>query len=432
MKPFVKWAGGKKQLLPFIQKKIQDSTYLNKKNFTLIEPFVGGGVVFLSQKHKKVIINDLNSELMVSYRVIRNNPEVLMKKLDDMYENFLNDKENYYLKIRAQDREDNYSTTSDENIAARFIFLNKTCFNGLYRVNSEGFFNTPMGRNKLKQLYDKKNINALSNYLKKIPETNILNGSYKNAMKKASVGDVVYVDPPYAYEEHDGFTKYQKEGFSLDDLKELKDECDRCLANEAYVIISNNDTKEVRAVFDNGLNFNYSFYYVDKIDSKRMINCRGHLRNTGKEIIIWGTPRAFPKISDISKLIEYLRIRDIQKLKNENSLSSHFEVSRLRVSLVLESLQYFGLIDILGNLTDKGILIRKTSNKDKNNIMKKIILEKELFQEIYHLHNELDNQKKPIKSIFELLLLSNPKLSHDEVKKRAKIVKNIMDWCLTN
>jgi uncharacterized protein with NAD-binding domain and iron-sulfur cluster len=123
---------------------------------------------------------------------------------------------------------------------------------------------------------------------------------------------------------------------------------------------------------------------------------------------------------------------DIQKLKNENSLSSHFEVSRLRVSLVLESLQYFGLIDILGNLTDKGILIRKTSNKDKNNIMKKIILEKELFQEIYHLHNELDNQKNPIKSIFELLLLSNPKLSHDEVKKRAKIVKNIMDWCLTN
>ena len=433
MKPFVKWAGGKKQILPLILEKIGGCiSSTNKKDYYFIEPFVGGGVVFITLKNSRTIINDLNKELITAYRVIRNNPQELMNRLDIMYYEFSLRGEEYYKLIRSEDKEEGYQSFDDLHIASRMIFLNKTCFNGLYRVNSEGYFNTPMGRNKTRAFYDRKNIEALSRYLKAIPEDNIMNGSYKVAMQRASIGDIVYVDPPYDYTENDGFTKYQKEGFSLEDLKELKDECDKVLDSEAFVIISNNDTKAVRKAFENDSKHNYSFYYIEKLDTKRIINCKGNLRNTGKEILIVGVPCSFPQAKDITKLLEYVRIRNEKDIKNDDYLLNRFKVTKLRMTQVLSTLQYFDIIDNNNGFTSKGKILRKCSKKTINREMRNVILEKPIFRAVYE-HDECDTSNKmTIHEISNVIKQECPKIRDGIANKRAKLVRDIIDWCLAN
>lgn len=432
MKPFVKWAGGKKQILSLIKQKIFESARNSKNEYTFIEPFVGGGVVFLSLKHDKTIINDLNKELITAYRVIRNNPVELMQQLDLMFEQFNLNGEDYYKAIRAEDREEGYPNFDDIHIASRMIFLNKTCFNGLYRVNSEGYFNTPMGRNKLCGFYDKKNLQQVSRYLNKLPEENIMNGSYKHAMRRASVGDIVYIDPPYDYTENDGFTKYQKEGFSFEDLLELKEECDRCLDNEAYVIMSNNDTKKVRDTFKNDGTHNYTFYYIEKLDTKRMINCKGSLRNTGKEIIVCGVPCGFPKTKEIDKTIEYIRVQKTDILKDEQKLIKRFRVSKITIANVFATLRYFGIVDALGNMTSDGMLVRKARKSDAKRVMRDIILKKEVFNKVYNEDIKDTAHKLSKEEIAEILMNDKPGLRRNMAMVRANIVEGIIDWCIAN
>lgn len=433
MKPFVKWAGGKKQILPLLLEKINGClSATNKKDYTFVEPFVGGGVVFISLKNNRVIINDLNKELITAYRVIRDNPTELMERLDLMYLEFSLKGEEYYKQIRSEDKDEDYSSFDDLRIASRMIFLNKTCFNGLYRVNSEGYFNTPMGRNKIKAFYDKKNILALSTFLKSVPKENIMNGSYKMAMRRACIGDVVYVDPPYDYTENDGFTKYQKEGFTLEDLKELKEECDRVLDSEAFVIISNNDTKAVREAFKNDLKHNYSFYYIEKLDTKRLINCKGGLRNTGKEILIVGVPCSFPQSKEVAKLIEYVRIKNEKDIRNDEYLSSRFKVTKLRITQILSTLQYFEIIDNVGNFTEKGNALRKCPKKIINREMKKVILSKDIFKEIYEKDIIDTENKMCTQDIAGIIKSNNPRIKDGIALKRAKVIRDIVDWCLAN
>lgn len=433
MKPFVKWAGGKKQILPLILEKINGCiSSSNKKDYVFIEPFVGGGVVFISLKNSRVIINDLNKELMTAYRVIRDNPEALMESLDSMYEIFLEKGEKYYKEVRSEDKAIDYPQYDDLRIASRMIFLNKTCFNGLYRVNSEGYFNTPMGKNKTKAFYNRQNILSLSKFLKTIPENNIMNGSYKAAMRRASVGDIVYVDPPYDYTESDGFTRYQKEGFTLEDLLELKEECDRVLDAEASVIISNNDTKSVREAFKNDLKHTYSFYYIEKLDTKRIINCKGNLRNTGKEIIIVGIPCSFPQVKDITKLLEYIRIRNEKDIKDEDKLLKRFKVTKLRMTQILSTLRYFDIINNKNEFTDKGILLRKCQKKFLNREMKNVILSKPIFSKVYD-HDVLDTANKMTKNNISLIIKESTVNMKDGIAyKRASFVRDIVDWCLAN
>ena len=433
MKPFVKWAGGKKQILPLILEKINGClSSTNKKDYVFIEPFVGGGVVFITLKNNRVIINDLNKELITAYRVIRDEPDELMKRLDFMYSEFSQRGEEYYKEIRSEDKDEEYASFDNLRIASRMIFLNKTCFNGLYRVNSEGYFNTPMGRNKTRAFYDEKNIKALSRFLKTIPEENIMNGSYKNAMRRACIGDVVYVDPPYDYTENDGFTKYQKEGFTLEELKELKEECDGVLDSEAFVIISNNDTKAVREAFKNDMKHNYSFYYIDKLDTKRLINCKGNLRNTGKEILIVGVPCSFPQVKDVTKLLEYIRIKNENDIRNEEYLLNRFKVTKLRVRQILSTLQYLEIIDNSGGFTSKGKSLRKCSKKAINREMKNVILEKLIFNEVYMYDSVDTGNKMDIRQISEIIKEKNINIKDGIAQKRAKIVREIIDWCLAN
>lgn len=433
MKPFVKWAGGKRQILPLILGKIKGClSSSNKNEYTFIEPFVGGGVVFISLKHDKVIINDLNKELMTTYRVIRNQPQELIRQLDIMYEDFSLDRDNYYKKVRNQDREQGYQNLDDLHIASRMIFLNKTCFNGLYRVNSEGHFNTPIGRNKTRAFYDKKNIEQLSRYFKAIPEENIMTGSYKYAIRRAGVGDIVYIDPPYDYVENDGFTKYQKEGFSLEDLLELRKECDDALDSEAFVIISNNDTKAVRKAFIDDSKHVYSFYYVEELNTKRMINCKGHLRNTGKEILIVGVPCGFPQVKDVTKLLKYVRIKGECNISNIDYLKRRFKVTNNRVSQIISTLRYFEIINSNNLFTTDGKTLRTCSKSNLNHEMKSIILKKEIFRKVYD--NDLidTSDKMTLECIADLIKTKSKNISNGLALKRARLVREIVDWCLAN
>ena len=433
MKPFVKWAGGKKQILPLILEKINGCiSSSNKKDYVFIEPFVGGGVVFISLKNGRTIINDLNWELITAYRVIRNNPLELMNRLDVMYEEFIARGEEYYKIIRSEDHEDGYRSFDDLHIASRMIFLNKTCFNGLYRVNSEGYFNTPMGRNKTRSFYDRKNILQLSKFLRTIPEENIMNGSYKLAMRRAGIGDIIYVDPPYDYTENDGFTKYQKEGFTLEDLKELKEECDNALDSEAFVIISNNDTKAVREAFKNDSKHNYSFYYIEKLDTKRLINCKGNLRNTGKEIIIVGVPCLFPQVKDVTKLLEYVRIKNEKDLSNEEYLLNRFKVTKLRVRQILSTLQYFEIVDNSFGLTVKGKALKRCNKKNLNREMKNLILEKSVFKEVYERDYQDTANKMDCVQIVNVVKNHSANIKDGIAMKRARFIREIVDWCLAN
>ena len=433
MKPFVKWAGGKKQILPLILEKIKGCiSSSNKRDYVFIEPFVGGGIVFISLKNNRTIINDLNKELITAYRVIRDNPIALMNRLDEMFDEFIQKGEVYYKEIRSEDKSIDYSRYNDLQIASRMIFLNKTCFNGLYRVNSEGFFNTPMGKNKAKAFYNRQNILALSRFLNTIPENNIMNGSYKTAMRRASVGDVIYVDPPYDYTENDGFTKYQKEGFALEDLLELKEECDRALDSEASVIISNNDTKAVREAFKNDLKHTYSFYYIEKLDTKRIINCKGSLRNTGKEIIIVGIPCSFPQVKDITKLLEYVRIKNEKDIKDEEKLLKRFKVTKLRMTQILSTLRYFDVVDNKNEFTEKGLFLRDCPKKKLNGEMKNVILNKQIFSVVYN-HDILNTSDKMAKAnIADIIKGSATNMKDGIASKRASIVRDIIDWCLAN
>ena len=203
--PVLKWAGGKTQLLPEINKR------LPKQFNTYYEPFFGGGPLLFSLLPSSAVINDLNYELMNVYKCIKHDTQFpkLLKELDRHQS--LHSKSYYYL-IRDLDCSPYYKNWRDYERAARTIYLNKTCFNGLYRVNKKGHFNTPIGTEKYKKLYDLDNITNMHEYLKN-NNVKILCGSYSSAVKDAKAGDFVYFDPPYDYQDGDGFTSYSADGF---------------------------------------------------------------------------------------------------------------------------------------------------------------------------------------------------------------------------
>ena len=282
MKPFLKWAGGKRQLhsiiLPIIKK------YLSKENI-YYEPFVGAGSVFLELAHQNVVINDSNSDLMTCYQVIKNNSDDLLEQLRIYKEN--HSKENYY-EVRKKDRDlMKFSNMTYTERAARVIYLNKTCFNGLYRVNKKGQFNTPLGSYKNPSVYDIDNIKNISDYLNE-NNVQIRNADFYDAVKDAHNGDFIYFDPPYDYEEK-GFSYYQKEGFNEVDLYRLKDTCDKLIEIGCHVLISNHATKKVIDLFSED---NYELidltYDINYYDVNRYIGSKVEFRKKAQEVLIHG------------------------------------------------------------------------------------------------------------------------------------------------
>lgn len=292
MKPFVKWAGGKRQIidriLPYIQAHLKDDS-------KYYEPFVGGGSVFLRLNQKNTIINDLNSELINCYRVIKTQYKKLIEELEKHQQKHFQNEE-YFYEIREMDRDiELYKKMSNVEKAARTIYLNKTCYNGLYRVNKKGFFNTPKGKYKKPNIVDAENLKELYFHLRK-NHIQIRNLSFEKSLIDSSKGDFVYFDPPYDYEDT-GFTKYVKEGFGHNELILLKETCDNLIAKGVKVLISNNATKRVLSLFDDeryeiidpttGKTFN-KLYKHEKIDVRRTINAVSNGDNIVKEVLIFG------------------------------------------------------------------------------------------------------------------------------------------------
>lgn len=268
--PVLKWAGGKTQLLPEINKR------LPKQFNTYYEPFFGGGALLFSLLPSSAVISDLNSELMNVYKCIKHDTQFirLLKELDRHQS--LHSKSYYYL-IRDLDCSPYYKNWRDYERAARTIYLNKTCFNGLYRVNKKGHFNTPIGTEKYKKLYDLDNITNMHEYLKN-NNVKILCGSYSSAVKDAKAGDFVYFDPPYDYQDGDGFTSYTADGFTKENQVELFNLFKELSDKGVYVMLSNNNTDFIRDL--------YKDYNIDVVYAKRAINHKGDGRGAVEEVII--------------------------------------------------------------------------------------------------------------------------------------------------
>lgn len=264
---FIKWAGGKKQLLS------QFKDFFPKYIERYFEPFVGGGAVafHILKKYqpKKVYLSDINEELINCYNIIKNNPQELIQLLSEYRKN--HSKEFYY-QIREQDPK----LLSSLNNAARFIYLNKTCFNGLYRVNSSGKFNVPMGSYKNPSIYDESELMEISKILKK---TNLRVIPFNEIIKSVKKDDFIYFDPPYhPLNNKNSFTTYTKGSFRAEDQKKLAELYKELDKKGCKVMLSNSDTEFIKEL--------YSKYNINLVKASRMINCDGSKRGKINELVI--------------------------------------------------------------------------------------------------------------------------------------------------
>ena len=273
-KPFVKWIGGKRQLLSQFRELGLYPSGFDGAGGRYFEPFVGGGAVFFDLQSKNATISDLNSELITAYSVIRDNVEPLIESL----KKHIYDKD-YFLKMRAM----NPAEMSDVDIASRFIYLNRTCFNGMYRVNSKGQFNVPFGRYKNPIICDEDNLRAVSRALQGVE---ILNADYKVTVSKAGVGDFIYFDPPYyPISSTSSFTSYTKDGFAEKEQIELRDTFAELSNRGCYVMLSNSDTVFIRDIYGGLKNVT-----ITTASAGRSINSKGAGRGKITELVITNYP----------------------------------------------------------------------------------------------------------------------------------------------
>ncbi|QJU09305.1 DNA adenine methylase [Candidatus Saccharibacteria bacterium oral taxon 488] len=270
-KPFVKWVGGKRQLLKqFRELGLYPPKVFNPIANTYHEPFVGGGAVFFDLLPKNAKLSDLNNELVITYNVIKDNVDELIKSL----QKHIYDKE-YYLEVRAKKVEN----LSDVEIASRFIFLNRTGFNGLYRVNKSGQFNVPFGRYNNPVICDEDNLRRVSDALRDVV---ITHQDYKNVLGTAKSGDFIYFDPPYyPINTTSSFTSYTVEGFLEKEQTELRDTLVKLHEKGCFVMLSNSDTPFINKLYSglDGLTIN-------KITAGRAINSKGTGRGKITEVLV--------------------------------------------------------------------------------------------------------------------------------------------------
>lgn len=269
--PFLKWAGGKRQLLPTIRE------YIPVKYTDYYEPFIGAGAVLFSLQPKKGTINDTNSELINCYQVIKDQPEELLKLCQQHQQN--NSKE-YYYQLREQDRQDDFLALSSVTRAARIIYLNKTCFNGLFRVNSNGQFNVPYGKYKNPTIADIAVISAISTYLNQA-QINILNGDFEQAVTTANKGAFIYFDPPYhPLSDTSSFTGYSMDGFGEAEQIRLKQLCDNLTDRGCQILASNSAAPFIKSLYDDPR------YQIIEVKATRAINTVASKRGRINELLI--------------------------------------------------------------------------------------------------------------------------------------------------
>lgn len=275
LKPFTKWTGGKRQLLPELTR------LMPKKYGTYFEPFVGGGALLFEVQPTKAVINDFNTELVYAYKAIKNNPDELITLLHEHQLNNERSGKEYYLKIRELDRTDAIKQMSEVERAARLMYMLRVNFNGLYRVNSKNQFNVPYGRYKNPKILDAELITDISKYLNENKIT-ILNGDFEKCVESAKAGDFVYFDPPYApVSATSTFTSYTHEGFGTEEQIRLRDVFVDLTQKGVKVMLSNSDVGAIIELYENieGVN-------ITVVNATRMINSDASKRGKINELII--------------------------------------------------------------------------------------------------------------------------------------------------
>lgn len=267
--PFVKWAGGKRQLLPQIRER------LPKQFNNYYEPFVGGGAVIFDLLPENAVINDINKALINTYRQIRDYPEEFITRVQALDANMGDDLDTYYYSLRESYNDKLMKEEFDMEMATLFVYINKHCFNGLYRVNGKGLFNVPC--NKARKIScDEESIRLTANYLKKVT---ILNGDFEVACKDAKKGDFVFIDSPYAPLNPASFEAYTKEGFDIESHKRVSRLFDELTKRGCYCMLTNHNTELINELYSN------KGYTIDVVSVRRMINSDATNRK-GKEVII--------------------------------------------------------------------------------------------------------------------------------------------------
>ena len=288
-KPFIKWVGGKSQLIDQLDMQLP-ADFGNWEDVTYIEPFVGGGAMlfYMLQRYPNIqhaIINDINPDLATCYRTVRDNPEQLIESLRDI--------ENAYLALETEEgRKDFFMAARDryneknldpiEN-TTKFFFLNRTCFNGLYRVNKKGLFNVPFGKYSNPTICDSETIRKDSELLQRVE---ILNGDFESTFEHAQGNTLFYFDPPYRpLSDTSSFNDYAKEAFNDDAQIRLKEYCDRINEAGFHFMLSNSDCKGKNEE-DNFFDVLYGVYQIERVWASRSINSNPNKRGKLTEILV--------------------------------------------------------------------------------------------------------------------------------------------------
>ena len=296
LKPFIKWAGGKSQLVDRIKQLFQQESPGRLTKYA--EPMVGGGALLFNilslNIFEQVYICDINAELINAYNAVKYNADALIDKLNAMQLNFLpmdeNGRKYYYYSIRDKFNNTLLNDDTCTDKAAYFIFLNKTCFNGLYRVNSKGKFNVPHGKYSNPRICDEETLRADSAVLQRVE---ILCGDFAQTGKYADDNVLYYFDPPYRpLTETSAFTSYAKDGFDDMEQMRLRDFCEQIAAHKSLFVASNSDPQNV----DNGDDFFdllYGMFSIKRVSASRMINSKGNGRGAISEIMISNVANAY-------------------------------------------------------------------------------------------------------------------------------------------
>lgn len=265
--PILKWVGGKTQILDEIMKKIP------KQFNTYYEPFFGGGALLFAMEPNKAVINDINTELINFYKVVKSQPNKLIKDLT----RHINDSD-YFYSVRELDRNHKYLELGDVERASRFHYLNKTAYSGIYRVNQKGQFNTPFGNYVKPNIVNSEKILIVSEYLQD-NDVKILNTDFTSALDGIKENDFVYFDPPYDVEENvSKFTGYTNGGFNKENQLKLKRLCDSLTEKGVYFLLSNSNTKFIRELYKN--------YDINIVKVNRHINSNSKARKKSAEEVL--------------------------------------------------------------------------------------------------------------------------------------------------
>ena len=270
LSPFLKWAGGKRQLLD----KIIDRMPKSFNNY--YEPFIGGGALLFELQPAKAVINDINASLINAYITIAEKPFEFISAVIELDSQIPEDGKTYYYSLRERYNNKLVKTEYDTELAALFVFLNKHCFNGLYRVNAKGLFNVPYNNSKRESI-NKESIIAISEYLKNVK---IVQGDFEKACNDAHRGDFVFFDSPYAPLNPTSFESYTKEGFDIESHKRLANLFKKLTDKGCHCMLTNHNTEFINDLYGN------KGYKMDVVSVKRMINSNASKR-VGEEVIIY-------------------------------------------------------------------------------------------------------------------------------------------------